>query len=132
MNSGARIRAEPLLAPCPQSDSELVSKARELVEVSFVYLDSSVFCFPFKALEPCGDSECRQQSPCMLVLVPASTVPVSLQCCHADSKGIKVGLERRWEIISWRILRIWGTVIDMAASWQMSLLLEAVMRDGKM
>lgn len=68
----------------------------------------------------------------MLVLVPASTVPVSLQCCHADSKGIKVGLEGRWEIVSWRILRIWGTVIDMVASWQVSLLLEAVMRDGKM
>lgn len=66
-SGGARIRAEPLLAPCPQHDSELVSKARELVEVSFVYLDSSVLCFPFKALEPHGDSERRQEPACGLV-----------------------------------------------------------------
>lgn len=39
----------PLLAPRPLHDSELVSEARRLGKVSFAYLESSAFCFPFKS-----------------------------------------------------------------------------------
>lgn len=68
VSSGARIRAETLLAPHPLHDSELVSEARGLGKVSFVYLESSMFCFPFKAQEPHDDSRCMQKCACMLNL----------------------------------------------------------------
>lgn len=76
-NGGARMRAEPLLAPCPLHDSELVSEVRGLGKVSFVYLESSAFCFPFKAREPHDDSERMQECACTLVLVPGSVMPAS-------------------------------------------------------
>lgn len=61
------MRAEPLLAPCPLHDSELVSEARGLHKISFVHLESNVFCFPFKAWEPHDDSEHIQE--CISTLI---------------------------------------------------------------
>lgn len=67
----------PLLAPRPLHDSELVSEVRRLGKVSFVYVESSAFCFPFKAREPHDDSECMQECACTLILVPGSVMPAS-------------------------------------------------------
>lgn len=61
------MRAEPLLAPRPLHDSELVSEARGLRKISFVHLESNVFCFPFKAWEPHGDSEHVQECTSTLI-----------------------------------------------------------------
>ena len=61
------MRVEPVLAPCPLHDSELLSEARGLGKVSFVYLESSTFCFPFKAWESHDDSECMQECACTLI-----------------------------------------------------------------
>lgn len=77
VSGGARMRAERLLAPRPLHDSELASEARGLGKVSFVYLESSVFCFPFKAREPHDDSECMQECACTPILVPGSVMPAS-------------------------------------------------------
>lgn len=61
------MRAEPLLAPRPLHDSELVSEARGLHKISFVHLESNMFCFPFKAQEPHDDSEHMQECASTLI-----------------------------------------------------------------
>lgn len=61
------MRAEPLLAPRPLRDSELVSEARGLRKISFVHLESNLFCFPFKAREPHDDSEHVQECTSTLI-----------------------------------------------------------------
>lgn len=71
------MRAELLLAPRPLHDSELVSEVRGLGKVSFVYLESSAFYFPFKAWEPHDDSERMQECACTLILIPGNVMPVS-------------------------------------------------------